>query len=59
MNTLTLAEFAQQHQRDLLAEAVEYREGAGLRRSRVARRLRRRSRRTASHAVSGQPQAAA
>lgn len=53
MNTLTLAQFAQQHREDLLAEAAEYREAAQLRRGHSARRPRRRSRRTASRQVSG------
>lgn len=60
MNSLTLAEFAQQHRQDLLTEAAEYREVAQLRRGRTGRRPRRRSRPKASRTVPGcQPEAAA
>lgn len=38
MNTLTMAEFAQQHRHDLLVEAAEYREAAQTRRGRFGRR---------------------
>lgn len=41
MNTITLTEFAEQHRRDLLAEAAEYRRAKGAHRGRVARAARR------------------
>lgn len=41
MNTITLTEFAEQHRRDLLAEAAEYRRTKGSHRGGVARAARR------------------
>lgn len=53
MNTITLAEFAQQHRQDLLTEAAEYREGEQYRHDRRGRRRHRAARPNARHIFSG------
>ncbi|HEX6446855.1 MAG TPA: hypothetical protein VF053_17305 [Streptosporangiales bacterium] len=59
MNTLTLAEFAEQHRHDLLVEATEYREAVQARRGRFGRRRARTARSKARHGLTGRrPQAA-